>query len=80
MELEALFQQTGLPTPRKIFYSLEAEVEGLLQRSFPNPGDDDKIRQMFVAALDNDGLGMDVRRQGEKICFAYPIAVLVAER
>jgi ubiquinone/menaquinone biosynthesis C-methylase UbiE len=78
-ELETLFQQTALPTPRKTFYRLEGEVEDLLQRSFPNPGDADKIRQIFVEALANDGLGMDVRRQGDKIRFAYPIAILVAE-
>jgi hypothetical protein len=78
-ELEMLFQQTALSTPRKTFYRLEGEVEDLLQRSFPNPGDADKIRQMFVEALDNDGLGMDVRRQGEKIHFAYPIAVLCSD-
>jgi SAM-dependent methyltransferase len=79
-ELEVLFQQTGLPTPRTTFYRLEGEVKDLLQRSFPNPGDADKVRQMFVEALDNDGLGMDVRRQGDTIGFAYPIAVLVSER
>lgn len=75
-ELEMLFQQTALPTPRKTFYRLEGEVEDLLQRSFPNPGNADKIRQMFIDALANDGLGMDVRRQGDKIRFAYPIAIL----
>jgi ubiquinone/menaquinone biosynthesis C-methylase UbiE len=78
-ELEVLFQETALPTPRKTFYRLEGEVEDLLQRSFPNPGDADKIRQMFVEALDDDGLGMDVRRQGNKIHFAYPIAILCSD-
>ncbi|HKA52753.1 MAG TPA: methyltransferase domain-containing protein [Candidatus Binatia bacterium] len=78
-ELEQLFQQTALPTPRQTFYRLEGEVEDLLRRSFPNPGDADKIRQTFVKALDDDGLGMDVRRQGDKIRFAYPIAVLCAD-
>ena len=78
-ELEQLFQQTALPTPRQTFYRLEGEVEDLLRRSFPNPGDADKIRQKFVKALDDDGLGMNVRRQGDKIRFAYPIAVLCAD-
>ena len=78
-ELEMLFQQTALPTPRKTFYRLEGEVEDLLQRSFPNPGDADEIRQIFVEAQDNDGLGMDVRRQGDKIRFAYPIAILCSD-
>ena len=78
-ELAMLFQQITLPAPRKTFYRLEGEVEGLIQRSFPNSGDADKIRQMFVDALADDGLGMDVRRQGNSIRFAYPIAVLVAD-
>ena len=78
-ELETLFQQTALPSPRKTFYRLEGEVEDLLRRSFPNPGDADRIRQMFAEALDDDGLGMDVRRQGDRIRFAYPIAILVTE-
>jgi len=76
VELTSLFQQTALPTPRKTFYRLEAEVEDLLRRSFPNPGDADEIRRMFVESLDNDGLGMDTRRQGETIRLAYPIAAL----
>jgi ubiquinone/menaquinone biosynthesis C-methylase UbiE len=79
VELESLFQQTALPTPRKTFYRLEAEVEDLLRRSFPNPGDADEIRRMFVESLDNDGLGMDTRRHGETIRLAYPIAALCSE-
>ncbi|HEV8717453.1 MAG TPA: methyltransferase domain-containing protein [Candidatus Binatia bacterium] len=78
-ELLRLFEQTALPAPRKTFYRLEGEVEDLLQRSFPDPGAADKIRQTFVEALDDDGLGMDVRRQGDKIRFAYPIAVLCSD-
>jgi ubiquinone/menaquinone biosynthesis C-methylase UbiE len=78
-ELANLFQQTALPTPRQTFYRLEGEVEDLLRRSFPDPGDADKIRQIFVEALDDDGLGMDVRRHGDKTRFAYPIAVLCAD-
>jgi ubiquinone/menaquinone biosynthesis C-methylase UbiE len=79
VELEALFQQIWLPAPRKTFYRLEAELEGLLERSFPNPGDADTIRQMFVESLDNDGLGMGTHSQGDKIRFAYPIAMLCSE-
>ena len=79
-EMESLFQQVGLPTPRKTFYKVEANLEDTLQRSFPNPGDADKLRQMFVESLENDGLGVGAHRVGEKIRFAYPITVLVAEK
>ena len=79
-ELTGLFARAGLPAPHASFYRLEAEVEGLLQRSFPKPGDDVKIREMFRASLDDDGLGVGARRDGDTIRFAYPVAVLVADK
>jgi ubiquinone/menaquinone biosynthesis C-methylase UbiE len=78
-EIETFFQRAALPAPRKTFYRLEAELEGLLKRSFPNPGDTNKIREMFAESLNNDSMGIGLRRQGEKICFAYPVAVLCAD-
>src|SRR2546425_2264276 len=77
-ELRALFPDVGLPAPRAAFYQLKSELEGLLERSFPEPGDAERIRQMFVESLDGDGLGLGTRRRGETIVFAYPVAVLAA--
>ncbi len=79
-ELEALFARTGFPAPRKKFYRVESDLEDTLQRSFPNPGDADTIRQIFLETLDTDGLGMNTRRKGQSILFDYPIAVLVAKK
>jgi SAM-dependent methyltransferase len=79
-EMEMLFQQVGLSAPRKTFYKVEADLEDNLRRSFPNPGDADKLRQMFVESLDDDGLGVGAHRVGGKIRFAYPIAILVVEK
>jgi len=79
-ELELLFQWVGLPAPRKTFYKVESDLDDTLQRSFPHPGDADKVRQMFVDSLESDGLGVGAHRLGDKIRFAYPIAVLVAEK
>jgi ubiquinone/menaquinone biosynthesis C-methylase UbiE len=78
-ELETLFQRLALPSPRRTFYRLEGELEDLLRRSFPNHGDADTIRQIFLESLDNDSLGMDTCRQGGKIRFAYPIAALCSD-
>jgi SAM-dependent methyltransferase len=78
-ELEDLFALNGFSSPRRTFYRVESELEDTLRRSFPNPGDADEIRRIFRAALDNDGLGMDVRLRNDKIYFSYPIAILVAE-
>src|SRR5437016_1370639 len=66
------------PAPRATFYQLRSELEGLLERSFPEPGDAERIRGMFVDSLADDGLGLGTRRHGDAIVFAYPVAVLVA--
>ena len=59
-------------------YLSTIEVEGLLERSFPAPGDAAVIRQMFAESLADDGLGMQTQREGDRIVGVYPIAVLVA--
>lgn len=78
-ELEAVFAQTGLSAPRSAFYSVKTELEDLLRGSFPNPGDADKVRQMFLDALETDGLGVGARLQEGKIRFTYPIVILCAD-
>lgn len=79
-ELESLLRQTGLEIVRRAFYALEFEVGHLLQGSLPNPGDTEKVWQMFVDELTQPCLGLAVRREGEAIHVAYPIAVIVAEK
>jgi SAM-dependent methyltransferase len=79
-ELRALFAGAGLPEPRVTGYRLEGELESLLGRSFPLPGDADKIREIFGASLADDRLGIPMSRDGDRIRYAYPVAVLVAAR
>jgi len=77
-QLRGLFRDAGLDKPREQFYRLEGELEGLLERSFPNAGDADRIRQMFEDSLVNDALDMATCRRAGKICFGFPIAILAA--
>ena len=77
-ELRALFHEVGLPAPRETFYSLRSEVEGLLERWFPDSGDAEVIRRMFVESVADDALGLGTRLHGSEIRFAYPVAILVA--
>jgi SAM-dependent methyltransferase len=79
-ELTDLFRAVGLPAPRTTSYRLEGELDGLLARSFPGPGDAEKIRHLFQASLADDGLGMATRLVADRIHFGYPIAVLVSDR
>jgi SAM-dependent methyltransferase len=79
-ELKGLFQTAGLGEPRASFYELRDTVTNLLARSFPNPGDDTKIVDMFAAAIEDDSLGIPVHRRGEELEYAYPVAILAADR
>src|SRR2546429_9258663 len=76
----ALIAKAGLPKPRQTFYRLEGELDGLLSRSFPKPGDADRIRALFRASLADDALGIETRRVGEQIHYGFPVAVLAARR
>lgn len=79
-ELHALFGTVGLGEPRTSYYELRDNVTNLLGRSFPNPGDDRKIIEMFAAAAQDDRLGIPVSSDGDAINYAYPVAVLAAGR
>lgn len=79
-ELRALFQAAGFATPRMASYELRDVLDNLLQRSFPKPGDDVTIRELFQQSLLDDRLGIPLRREGQTIHYAYPVAVLVGDR
>ncbi len=79
-ELKGLFGTVGLPDPDATFYELRGDVPGLLARSFPNPGDDLKIIEMFKGSAADDRLGVPVRLDGDEVYYAYPVAILAATR
>jgi SAM-dependent methyltransferase len=79
-ELKGLFGTAGLPEPAATFYELRGDVPSLLARSFPNPGDDVKIIEMFKASATDDRLGVPVRLDADEIYYAYPVAILAATR
>jgi ubiquinone/menaquinone biosynthesis C-methylase UbiE len=76
--LNALFADASLPAPSTSFYELRDEVRNLLARSFPNPGDDVKIIEMFAASAVDDRLGIPIRREGDRIEYAYRVAILAS--
>ncbi len=84
-ELQGLFRAVGLGEPEIRHSELRDTVENLLARSFPNPGDEVRIVEMFTAAAEDDSLGIPVRRatdpgDGERLEYAYPVAILAATR
>jgi ubiquinone/menaquinone biosynthesis C-methylase UbiE len=79
-ELKGMFGAVGLPAPQASYYELRDELRNLLRRSFPNPGDDAKIIEMFAASAEDDRLGIPVQRDGDRINYAYRVAILAARR
>jgi SAM-dependent methyltransferase len=79
-ELKGLYRTAGLGEPRASFYELRDTVTNLLARSFPNPGDETRIIDMFTAAIEDDSLGIPVHRAGDELEYAYPVAILAADR
>jgi ubiquinone/menaquinone biosynthesis C-methylase UbiE len=65
---------------RSRFIKSERNLEAHLSASFPAPGDDEKIRQIFREDIGQDALGLGAHRQGDQIHFAYPIIILVGRR
>lgn len=77
-ELKALYSAAGLGEPAVRLYELRDTVENLLARSFPNPGDERTIVDLFTASLDDDRLGIPVSRDERGLGYAYPVAILAA--
>jgi hypothetical protein len=67
----------GLTGLRTEFYKHSFELEQVLQESFPNPGDADRVRQLFQADLGTNCLGLGAYDKEGQIHFAYPIVILV---
>ena len=78
-ELQKIMHQAGLVNLKTGSYLVEMELEKQLQASFPNPGDADRIRQLFLEDLTQNHLGVSSYRLGEAIYFAYPVSVVVGE-
>lgn len=78
--LLGLIADAGLTSVEAATYRLEMELEQHLAASFPNPGDADRIRQLFRDDLGRDLLGVGAHLRGSEIHFAYPTTAIVATK
>jgi len=79
-ELRELFARAKLPDPTISHYRVECDLDDLLSRSFPNPGDEPKIRKMFADSIPGDTMDLNTRMHEGKIYYSFPVAVLVARK
>ncbi len=73
------FRRAGLPAPALTPYKMRVEMDALLNASFPDGNDREAVREMIVASLEDDAMGVETHAKEGRICFSYPIAILVAK-
>lgn len=79
-ELRELFANANLLEPVANHYRVECDLDDLLLRSFPNPGDEPKIRKIFADSIPANTMDLNTRMQDGKIYYSFPVAVLVARK
>jgi SAM-dependent methyltransferase len=75
-ELRQLFVDVGLKDPKTMFYKLPMALKPLLGGSFPNAGDEERVRQIIIADVDKNELGLGAQWKENDVHFAYPVVVL----
>lgn len=76
-ELLSIIRAAGLTALKTAPFNLEFALEQQLAGMFPDPGDDERIRQIYTDNLTTDTVGMGVHRRGEAIHFHYPTMIVV---
>jgi len=79
-EFEKLFQKFKLNTNRQAAYTIEVELEQQLEASFPNPGDDEKIRTLIEQDIGINKIGINACKRNGKIYFTYPISIYAGQK
>ena len=79
-EMLNIANKLGLTQIKTQWYKLEAELEKQIKASFPDPGDDEKIRQIVKEDIGKDNLGIGAHLIDDKIHFNYPTVILVGKK
>lgn len=79
-EMFSLVHLAGLKDVKTAFYKLEVGLEEQLKASFPNPGDEEKIRLLFKQDIGKDRLGVEAYVKDSQIYMKYPVMILVGHK
>jgi ubiquinone/menaquinone biosynthesis C-methylase UbiE len=79
-ELENMMKETGLVKLKSEYHDLEMSLEKILQSSFPDPKDVDKIKQLFKEDLTKNNLGMKSHLRDGEIYFYFPVSMIVGNK
>jgi SAM-dependent methyltransferase len=79
-ELEALFDAAALTRRPTLHTTLKFDLDSMVERSFPTHISREQLKQLYVDALDDDGLGLGLRLGQQGIVGRYNVGVIVADR
>lgn len=79
-EFSNLFDNPKLKNHKESSYKVNLELEKQLKASFPNKGDEDKIRKIFQEDIKTNALGVNSYKKDGKIYFSYPISIFLAQK
>lgn len=79
-ELARWFDSAGLTECRQSEYAVDVALEAQLHASFPDSGDDARLREMISGDIGKNALGINARRQNNAVFFSYPISVFVGRK
>jgi ubiquinone/menaquinone biosynthesis C-methylase UbiE len=79
-EFATLFQNSSLIDCRKSAYGVDIELETQIKASFPNPGDEPKLRDMVTNDIGIGDLGINARRENGKVMYTVPIGVYLGRK
>jgi SAM-dependent methyltransferase len=78
-EMAAVFVEADLPAPHIERTRLALDLDEFLGRSYPREGDEARIRDLFERALADDFMDLEPHREGAKIRFSVPVAIVSAK-
>lgn len=78
-EMRALGEAAGLRARREESFRMPMDLDGLLARSFPKPGNGERIRALFAEDIrtGRDALGVAARCEEGAVKITYPVTVFV---
>lgn len=79
-EMLDLFAQASLAHPNVETLRMVGDLDSLLQRSYCQPGDEARCRKLYEDSLIDDRIDMQPRREDGKILYAFPVAIVVAQK
>jgi SAM-dependent methyltransferase len=78
--LRQLLVLAGLRITDEHLYAWEVDADGLIRRSFPKPGDAERLRNLYEQDAGQDCIGMNARYLDGTLHVTFPTLILVATK